>query len=119
MIVRRLPLDIYNRCTTFVYGTPADFHRFMSRRYDGELPLDSSCHGHWCVRVSKRGYASDFIFIRKGGSRDDQLMYLAHETLHLVQNTLAQAGMPLNADTAEAYTYYQGWLMRECAKGMR
>lgn len=49
----------------------------------------------------------------KATSIDSQAT-LAHECLHITHYVLDYAGMHLTESSSEAFTYYMGWLYREC-----
>lgn len=123
MIRRRLPQCVYNRAVTFLYGTTDELNAYMKKLFPTEWNgINVQCQGHWCVR-ERNGFEADFIMLAKRTPRVSPLAYrthlmgvLAHETLHCASYTLRHAGIEHTQETEEAYTYYQGWLMRECAR---
>ena len=118
MIRRRLPQDMYNRCTTFLYGSVEEINRTLKRECPREfVPLLPSCRGHWHA-YPHNGRQADYICVVKGGRRDYRMAVLAHEALHLVVNALDIAGVRLTGESEEAYTYYQQWIVTQCARLM-
>lgn len=116
---RRLPIDLYNRCVTFLWGTVEQINAQLKRECPRDFePLRTSCRGHWKSYLH-RGYENDFICIVKVGAREDQLIILAHEALHCASHALRMAGLAHTEETEEAYTYYQQYLMRMCAQHLR
>lgn len=123
MIRRRLEWDVYNRAITFLYGTTDEVNAYMKKLFPTEWDgISVQCQGHWCVR-ERDGYEADFIMLirRKRHTtprvfRTNELAVLAHETLHCASHILRHAGIHHTQETEEAYTYYQAWLMRQCAR---
>lgn len=116
LVKRQLPQDLYNRCTTLLYGTVDEINVALKRHcpIDHE-PLHPSCRGHW-RSYATGGFEADYICVVTSRSRDHVCEVLAHETLHLVSHALRMAGIAHTQETDEAYTYYQQWLIRECLK---
>lgn len=70
------------------------------------------------------GFCTDFHW--DGGAKKETLVfwverhpwprfceYAAHETLHVTERVMTSVGMTLNQHTVEAFTYYQGKLLRK------
>lgn len=123
MIRRRLDWDVYNRAITFLYGTTDEVNAYMKKVFPKDWdPIGVQCNGHWCVR-ERNGYEADFIILIKRRRqtsmrvwRTNELAVLAHEAFHCASHILRHAGIPHIQETEEVYTYYQGWLMRQCAR---
>lgn len=119
MLRRRLPQDMYNRCTTLLYGTLDELNAALKRDCPiGFEPLHRSCQGHWTCYAHSGGFEADYLCVVTSRSRDHVFEVLAHESLHLVSHALRMAGIPHTEETDEAYTYYQQWIIRECLKAM-
>jgi hypothetical protein len=120
LLRRRLPTDMYNRRTTLLYGTVDELNVALKRDCPTDFePLDASWSGHWMFFTDSDGVEVDYLCIVTSRSRDYVFEVLAHEALHLVSHALRTAGIPLQDETDEAYTYYQQWVIRECLAALR
>lgn len=46
-------------------------------------------------------------------SRQDRVLTAVHESLHATEQVLGRAGLRMTTESAEAFTYYQGWVLGE------
>lgn len=118
LVRRRLPHDTYNRAITFLYGTLEQINAELKRQTGDPDALKACTLGRW-VSHEHDGYEADFLCVVRTGSLDEELPTLAHEALHLTGHVLRMAGVAHTLETEEAYTYYQGWLIREALIAMR
>ena len=125
MIRRRLPMDVYNRAITLLYGSVEEINAVLRRdvRHIDEPPesapvLARNALGKW-VRYCHNGYDADYICIVKRGTLAGQMAVLTHEALHCASHALRMAGIAHTDETEEAYCYYHQWLFVQCAMLMR
>jgi len=45
--------------------------------------------------------------------RQDRMLTAVHEALHATEQVLGRAGLQMTTESVEAFTYYQGWVLRE------
>lgn len=119
IVRRQLPLDVYNRAITFLYGTAEQINAELVRDIGKDAPmLAPSNLGKW-VQHEHGGYLADYICVVRGRSAESRVVALAHECLHCAIDTLRHAGIPLTDASEEAYTYYHQWLLVQCLLVMR
>lgn len=113
MIRGRLPMGVYKRAVTVVFGTVEEFNAVLAAELTDCTPCRPGILGRHVAYEHAKGVA-DYLFVARTGTRDAQLVVLAHECFHHVAYTLMRAGMRLSDDSEEAFAYYLEWTMEQC-----
>lgn len=119
MKIRRIADPVYFRDVTFVVGTDDELGRWLKRqhRHCPEISTEwYGVNGRFIRTPNTSGRIVRFVLVSTKNKGVALAAILGHEILHLTCDVLQSAGLRLNDDSEEAFTYYFQSRFAACLK---
>ena len=110
----KLKDSTYQTNITVLYGTLADYNKYVGRRGLQEEKEEDTTGMHVFYTTKIDNY--HLIWVSTKEPRIKMINTLAHELIHLVMKRFTYIGIPINKKNDEAFAYFYASLLEQAIK---